>query len=62
MKTVKVTITGTYEVDENDRKTYPGGDPATEDAASLLEGDYGYDDLLSLLDTTVVAKFEYVED
>jgi len=62
VKKVKVTITGTYEADETDANSYPGGDPAKEDQDSLSIGAYGYDDLLSLLDGTIETTFEYVED
>jgi hypothetical protein len=53
---IKVTITGTYEADE---LNYDGLDPIEVDSKALKDGNLGYDDLLSSLDTTVKATFTY---
>lgn len=62
MKKIKVTITGTYEADETDDQNYPSGNPAAQDAQALENGEFGYDDLLSMLDTTLETKFSYVTE
>ncbi|HEY6926582.1 MAG TPA: hypothetical protein VI653_24065 [Steroidobacteraceae bacterium] len=58
MKKIRVTVVGYYDADESNLELYPNGDPAAQDEQSLKDGEYGYDDLLSMLDKLDV-KFEY---